>query len=567
MSKRPRVDSMSSNDEPMEEGANPAAGEGGSAGGAASSGSSGGGGGAGRGAPIFPPGRPLKGINTHQKTFTKKFYFKIYANDWQRIVSGTSPNRSQNIVHFGTYIPWQALCMYMSPQEYMETVRGSHYCKIKQSAFELKFKAIRTPFDANSTDAAEANGNLQFEIQRWDGLEMMLPFQPLDFEGRGQTDITPRSTYAELITRLYGTEAFSSNFAPVGDNFKWPATMRERGLSWRPVWNFSEGGFDQTGFGSMYRTINEYISALPVGEYVTDSVNTNVAKTSEGYCFNKTYKPKNGIIAFASSAACTKTASGDNTGRTRINTKIRFEDQVMNQPANPKLGALQYATLFGEEATIVTGTMLDTDNINALAGGTPNSKQECGSAVAADGPYGRVKFNRDLPGNSDVGVWTGPRIPYVKSIADKSSYDDYGFGYNNDMAYYTTANLENYTVFTSNNDPPIHHMESLIIGVVPKVNADGSIVKATLEFECNTSITVDCQDTHPTYVQCAYSLGADGFPRGYIDRNFNDQRLYAGKWQHNEMDVALRDNKYWMGDYGLAAKPLFRAYPLSDPLL
>lgn len=517
---------------------------------AAAGGAGSGAGGASPGAPIFPPGVPLKGINKHTKTFTKKFYFKIYANDWLINTSGTTPNRVTAVTHFATFIPYQALCMYMSPQEYMECVRGSHYAKIKDAKFELKFKAIRTPFDANSTDAAEANGNLQFEIQRWDGLETMLPFQVLDLEGRNSSTATPRVDYQELIIRLYGSEAFSHG--PVIENNVWPATMRERGLSWRPTWIFPEGGYQQTSSGPMYRTINQYISSLPVGEYITDSINTNVVKASDGYCFNKVTKPKNGIISFASSAASTTITGVEGPRFTRINTKTRFQDTVMQQTVNPKVGSNQYVSLFGGGSKATA--LLDFNNTSAPSSNvTGTTDPVC--YVAGTCP--RVAA-RDL-----FTTATGDPAPEVQVITDVGdNQDDYGFGYNNGpMQYYTRANLENYTMFTSRNDPPIHHMESMCIGIVPKSNSDNSIVNATAEFECTTSITVECEDTHPTYVQCAYNNGA------YIDPYFSDNVLYGGRWQHNELDVCLKDNKYWNADYGLAAKPLFRPYTYDTPLL
>jgi len=68
-------------------------------------------------------------------------------------------------------------------------------------------------------------------------------------------------------------------------------------------------------------------------------------------------------------------------------------------------------------------------------------------------------------------------------------------------------------------------------------------------------------------MNCAYSGGLDGFPAGYIDSSFTNDILFGGRWQHNEKDVSLRDNKYWCGDYGLAGKPVFRQYPLDVPLM
>ena len=528
------------------------------AGGAA--GSDGGGMGNGRGSAIFPSGMSLKGINSHTKTFTKKFYFKIYANDWVRSVAGTGSNAVTTLTHFATIIPYQALCMYLSPQEYMEVVRGSHYCRIVDTKLELKFKAIRTPFDANSTDAAEANGNLQFEIQRWDGLEHMLPFQVVDLEGRGTDSPVKHTSYAELIERLYGRQAFAHG----GDaaNFKWPATMRERGLSWRPIWKFSPNGQNNipTVKVGMYREVNQYISSLPVGEYITDSMNTNVAKMSEGYCFNKVYKPVNGLISFNATAAY---VADKDVGRTRINNKIRYEDAVQGRDTQPALGDAQYRSLFGSNV----GSVVASDLSQATAPASNDVGNSGGLARTSQAPVqlpGQTLLNLNFIRNDQQdGVWNKVR---QVNVPNASSVDGYGYGYNNEMQYYTIANLENYVFFNANRDAPIKHMPSMMIGIVPKTNIDNTIVNATAEFECTTSITISCDDTHPTYMNCSYSGGYDGYPAGYMDDYFNDQSLYGGRWQHNEINVALRDNKYWAGDYGIAGKPLFRVYDPTAPL-
>lgn len=516
------------------------------------------GGNAGAGAPIFAPGKPLKLVNTHTKTFTKKFYFKIYANDW--IIDQTAART--NITHFGTIIPYHALCMYLSPQEYMEIVRGSHYAKVDTASLELKFKAIRTPFDANSTDAAEANGNLQFEIQRWDGLEHMLPFQTVDLEGRGTSDVTPRVSYLELITRLYGRSAFANPKA----NFKWPATMRERGLSWRPQWRFDARAENITNPKvGMYREINQYISSLPVGEYISDSMNTNMAKMSDGYCFNKTYKPTNGLLAIASSAVNTQYVD---YGRTRVNVKTRFQDSI-NNDKQIVIGDLQYKSLFGqsEEKTLAIPNFDGMRSRQTKNVGTIGLPQQ--PALANPGQeLAQIRFSNLNGTGTNTAPWD-ENLPrnLVLQPNGVGNGDDFGFGYNNEMAYYSVANLENYDFFGPSHDPPVKHMPSMIIGIVPKTNSDDTIVKATAEFECTTSITISCEDTHPTYVQCAFSNGWDGYGQGYVDDFFNTQRLYGGRWQHNEKEVSLRDNKYWAGDYGLAGKPVFRDYPINTDLL
>nr|QTE03896.1 MAG: structural protein [Phylloscopus ambidensovirus] len=531
-----------------------------------------------RGGHIFPPDKPLKIQNKATHRFTKHFYFKIYANDWQRIQASDT---TQDVIGFMSWIPWQALCMYLSPSEYMRLVRDSSYAKIKSADFQLEFKAVRTPFDTNSTDAAEANGNLQFEIQRWDGLEMMLPFETLDV-GLGSTPALNRyKTYAELIERLYGGTAFSG--APAGTS-TWPATMRERGLTYRPLWRFNRAGDQGTAFGPLYRDVNAVISALPIGEYVTERLNTNQVKMGEGYCFCKSYKPKNGIIAAASSAFSAKhqAVSGVNT---RINMKTRMRDEANNQAPtsvdSPQYGAL-WPVLTGNnvKATWISDKMQSWNHHGIQATtGAPIVQLAATNAVDPT-VYPLLYFgtNNGEPSQTNFALWkTDDPNTHAENdvLADAAiTTDNVGYGYNNAMAWYQLADLENYAQFTSNQDPPIHHMPSMMLGAVPKTNKDNTIVNATLEFECTTSIEIETQYVDPTYFNCSYIGVPDGtYPVGYMDPasfpngGTGDTKLFGGKWMHNEIDVVLRDPKYWVHNYGRAGKPLFADLPANVPTI
>jgi len=541
--------------------------------GRAGSGSSSGGGS--RGMHIFSPNRPMKQLHTSKHTYTKHFYFKIYANDWQTYVTSTgTPEQQTDIVGFMSWIPWQALCMYLSPNEYMRIVRDCSYAKVVDSKFQLEFKAVRTPFDTNSTDQAEANGNLQFEINRWDGLEKMLPFETVDVPFGG----TPErySTHIELITRLYGEGAFSQR--PAAASTAWPATMRERGLTYRPSWRFGASG-NQTAFGTMYRDVNRAICALPVGEYVTERLNTNAVKMGEGYCFNRTYKPKNGIIASASTAYSAPRNSQP-TSSTRINIKERMKDSA-TAPANQD--AAQYEALFPNfTSALGEASHIDPENFRSQSalqvgdGGSFIKSAASGVEFEGSGYPLNMKFgingattDRNYVWNTAAGFTQEPVI--TSASVDK---DNVGYGYNNFMAWYAMADLENYSMFTSRNDPPIHHMPSMLIGAVPKTNKDNTIVNATLEFECTTSITIESQCVDPTYIQSTYvQVPEAGYALGFVDSyNFPNTTdgynyLFGGKWMHNETDVMLRDPKYWNHNYARAGKPLFEPLPENTPTL
>lgn len=552
-----------------------------------------------RGAPIFPIDRPLKLLNKNTLVFTKHFYFKIYANDWIY----TPIENGADVVGFMTVIPYQALCMYLSPNEYLDIIRQSNFASIKEAKLELEFKAVRTPFDANSTDAAEANGNLQFEIQRWDGIEQMMPFKVADVDITGAQ--TLYTSNQELINRLYGGKALCE------DSPNWPACMRERGLSWRPIWQFRHTAWP-TGNGSLYRNMNRVISALPIGEYVTEKLNTNQAKMGEGYCFNKVYKPKNGILTMASSSY---NHQNNMTGHTRINQPIRMQD-------NP-LGSIdshndqQYVALYPTitEVSMVNGvdtpkqrgiwfdpgvmangadpgTYVGGGNSNALICNAIDDSAGAGTSYkmqspCVNPPFGAVsgpKPNQNFGWFFDTDALDDDGNPKfttnnfvtdvnlervdVETVEEK---DNFGYGYNNDMGYYSVATLENYAMHTSRNPPPIHHMPSMLIGAIPKTTKqENTIVQGTLEFECRTQIIVEVQNVHPTYMNNSYLPFNDvGITSGWADPdNFGNDELWGGRYQHNETDVLLTDRmKHWNKSYGLAGKPLFEDMPENTPLL
>lgn len=597
--KRSRMESMevSTPESSPKKESSPAAALGGGGGGNSSSG----GGGALGGNHMFPPKMPLKHMNKYTKTFTKHFYFKIYANDW----SVTPDSTGTRVQGFMTYIPYQALCMYLAPEEYMKLVRDSNYCKIKEAKCQVEFKAVRTPFMANSTDTAEANGNLQFEIQRFDGLEKMLPFQVNDVPGRNGTPISAKS-YAELIQRLYGYTAFG-RLPTAAATARLPATMRERGLSWRPSWQFSFGAsFQNTGTGSTYRDVNKEISSLPIGEYITDRLNTNQCKMGEGYCFNKVVRPKNGIITSASSAF--STARQEPAATTRINMKQRMRDPAP-LTANPLPNDPQYAAIYPIVSTTTGGLSIADPNkltgslIPPSGSAAPlNAKAQFNiSTGTSSDPYYPVASSGAInpppaPPLNFSDVWNTTPVEernfitdtstITGSLSDSTTTDNFGYGYNNDMSWYALADLENYSMFTSRNEIPIHHMPSFMIGAVPKTNMDNSIVNATMEFEVTTAIEIECSDLDPTYINCAYDVLGESVaapytaeatrnpPQTWIDSGFapgtndpNNGRLFGGKWQHNELDVMLRDPKFWNNQYGRAGKPLFELIPNATPNL
>lgn len=514
---------------------------------------------------------PYKFKNVSTRMYTKNFYMKLYSEDWIRQTTADGGN----IIGFMNVIPYQALCMYLSPNEYQDIQKCSQFAKIEECTFEVKVISLRTPFFANSTDVVEANGNLRFCIQRWDNLEKMLPFRVVDVDESGT--VTEQKTYAELINRLYGS---SHSQTPIIDK-KWPAAERERSLSHRPLWKFKKNPvYNDVMRGWIEFPINAYISTLPVGEYKT--AQALVSAHDPEVVFTRNYRPKNGLITMAPSAF----SDFRENVFSQINLKERFATTGTNPTKNtdPQFKTFDRSiTLSGGFSIVVTRERIfNTERVRSInfpatiAQGTNYAHMAC-KVDKNQVPIEVLKFTEVW----DDGEPDPMTIVNDVKATDKgavNSVDDVGYNYGTAMAYYTVADIENYAMLTSRNEFPVHHMSSFALGIRPKTNRDDTIVKCTVEVEITTTCKVSLEHCNLTYSNLAYVPVADGsdFPVGFMDKmvkniDVDDEQIYkdiyARRWQHNETDVSLNDNsKYWDKSYGLASKMQFTKLPATTPL-
>lgn len=408
--------------------------------------------------------RHLKASNFTFKRLCKRFSVKLYQNNWVFTSGGTPPLNYRNLNGWMNVIPYQAVCLYISPQEYLSIVRDSSFAEIKESKFQMQLRGIRTPFTAGSTEVADANGNLGFDVMRFDGLEQCMPFTTAD----GAFGETPNEirNYEELIGRLYGTTPLVNQPSTL------PASMIERGFTFRPQWTFSAQGYTPPGL--MSRNVTLYATTLPVMEYCTDLINSNQVKHGTGYCFNKSYKPKNGILTMAGTSGNSLYYS---TGEhVRVKQPTRMEDQITVAPAKG-------------------------DNV-------------------------------------------------MNPLADQN----FATGSVGDLAHYTFANLENYTLFNGEKqDANYTKMPSMCIGITPKVNTDSSVVAAIADFLVTTEVVVKMDTQDHLYVNMARKADESG----YIIPGLTDTMVYGGKWTTKEDGYPLKDKKVWTLGYGMYGQPIF----------
>lgn len=593
-----------------------------------STGASGGGQQENGGMPMFPDG-VFTGPNKTTKIFTKTFYLKIYANGLTEYIDSTTGAR--RVLGWQTVIPYQALSSYMTAEEYLSIIRDGSYGKIKWAGFQLEFQDIRTPFGTNVATVAEANGNLQFELQEFHGIERFMPFETVETDYSDSPNpitITPFNSFENWIKKLYGDQPFSQDETPRTKR-QWPAEMYQRGLDMRPLWQFSPPADKKlTGTGTMLRPYNAHVTSLPFGKWVSRRVNTNTGKVT-GVYFNKVYKPKNGIISAASSIYDVGSEHLNKDRFTRINQPIRMNDinsrnpVPYNDPSKPQYTSDWFPTTVQVVTSLipileptVKITNITYDNVWTSDDGSYPTDAMVNCATNNDGTssqYGFAVFPQQLPctlpsftpfhykRGEDPEIPQPWRLHEIYNMVQKTfcnavqtqstSYmtdvtvntaqvatgenDVVGYGYQNDINYYTRATLENYSVWTSRNQPPIHEMPSWMIGIVPKttgpLSANDDIVNATATFLCKTAIEIEVEDHPCVTTNFAYDYTNERFMDPLVDKARSEGKLgtylYGGKWRHNEKDVFIRENKNWALDYARAGKMGFYRYDNTDPTL
>lgn len=511
------------------------------------------------GAPIYPVSRPFKGMNKTTVHFTKTFQFKIYNSDWQLIADD---NGGVNLRGFMNTIPWDRLCMYLSPDEYQSVIKDCHYAKLVETGFQMCYLTTRTPFLANATDPAPANGNLDFSLVRWDGLEQMMPFTEWDYTEAGQTPII-RLSSQELIGRLYGIALSQLN-----DANSLGATMQQRGISTYPRWRFqSQATMTANGPSSAltpHGSLNNLVATLPVFEYKTDQISTLAQKN---YCFNKTHKPKNGVLGFAPSIFTDTYRTP--LGFAQINSKVPLSDSGLRTSNAVANNDPQFAQAFNNGAA-PTVTVLRADakprgTIQEGGANTPwwlmtsDTPQAAGSAKPAK------LWIRTPAGSTNAFFEGAENVVEVSAASNGTVPPTFGYGSLDTMKYYSVARIENYSLHTSRNDPPIHHLPSMMIGAIPKRNLDNTFIEGIHEFEIKTHCTVTLDSCHPLYYNLAQvAVTEPGFTIGqYIDPivgPLGTPGIMGARWQNNETDVMLYDNKYAIPAYGRAAKMQFAGF-------
>lgn len=142
---------------------------------------------------------------------------------------------------------------------------------------------------------------------------------------------------------------------------------------------------------------------------------------------------------------------------------------------------------------------------------------------------------------------------YTATPSDENAFFN-GIGNAPDEYAYNAGSIENYSVHTSRNDPPIHHLSSIWFGVDPQFDVLGKPIEGQTFIEVKTMMDIDFQQGHAINQNWATN-------QNFTFTNFQQCRNF----QTNDTDLLLHDHKIWLNSYHIGGKPIFSPADYTTP--
>jgi hypothetical protein len=396
---------------------------------------------------------PTESHNLLRK-FSKRFFFDINNVNWAKNVA-TDTTRNVDWKTPFYEIPYMALAMYLDRGEVKDLIQNSRYFKIEGVTLKITFVGFRTPFITNDSSATVANSIMDAELVFVKGLEKYAPVAR--YNNNGITNFTQIHDYADLYRRCYGNNAMNQASA-ASTNPDVGAVMGYRQLT-------SVLGFRIPGGGSAIGGSNDMaqfafsVGSLPILKEAENIISVN----DKGYqCSpfshenpDAVYKPTHGVH----------------------HALPPFSDNINNLP-NFTTTDLTIANIHDGSRTYVA-----TNNFT----GFPTAAG--GATLAATLPTG-LNYANTASGSSTP----------QKNILPSNPYLDH-------------ATIENGLLLDPHNQSIAkHHFPCYGMGIIPKINIDGSIIEGITSLIIDTSCHAVVNVDHDHYVSRTKSLaGAHTF--------------------------------------------------------
>lgn len=214
----------------------------------------------------------------HELIYGKSYHFTLTNGlpDFRHILGGTSGEyyAQQRFKHVHG-IPWERLLMYISEGELLRLFRDYTAVKVDEVICEVYSLGVRLPFVTSATTSSVANANAQY------------PIGCFHFDQAYQT-LYDQNAVQDIINKALGAEWKNFNRPAQPVTTEWSETF--------PNISASSTSRDISNPVSVLYPIPYNVSNVPKDVGIYDYVDIKNGTTAYGKCWEKRFKPKNGII-------------------------------------------------------------------------------------------------------------------------------------------------------------------------------------------------------------------------------------------------------------------------------
>nr|QVW56786.1 MAG: viral protein 1-4 [Saxicola torquata Iteradensovirus] len=228
----------------------------------------------------------------HKLVYGKSYHFTLTNGlpDFRHTANSISNNYMAQLRFKHIHgIPWERLLMYLSEGEYARLMRDYTAVKVEEVVCEVYSLGVRLPFVTSATTSSVANANAQYPI----GCFHFDQAYETQYESSNVNDIINKALGAEWKNITKPAQPVTTPWSETFPNISSSSTSRDIN---NPV---------IVNYPLPYGTNN---APKDVGIY--DYVDIKNGTTAYGKCWEKRFRPKNGII-YAESSLLT---GGNNTG-------------------------------------------------------------------------------------------------------------------------------------------------------------------------------------------------------------------------------------------------------------
>lgn len=239
----------------------------------------------------------------HDLVFGKSYHFTLSNGlpDFRHFVNTISSNYSAQLRFKHIHgIPWERLLMYLSEGEYIRLMRDYTAVKVEEVVCEVYSLGVRLPFVTAASTSSVANANAQYPI----GCFHFDKAYETRYDATNVNDVINKALGAEWKNATRPAQVVTTPWSESFPNISASSTSRD---IFNPV---------IVNYPLPYGTNN-----VPKDVGIYDYVDIKNGTTAYGKCWEKRFKPTNGIL-YAESSLLTSNNNTGTEGPTNFMTPI-----------------------------------------------------------------------------------------------------------------------------------------------------------------------------------------------------------------------------------------------------